>query len=152
MELDDEQAMPSLIFPKEAPKKRKMDALSRSNSDSSTSSQEDENENDDDYHGGSNGGGGRMIRRAANVPIPGNDLAFRSNRLCRQPECTNRYRSPGYLCELHGGGRCQAEGCIKLHQGRQGLPHFFFCRHHRKRYAQLTSGGGTGGRASEPSA
>lgn len=109
--------------------------------------------------GGGGGGGGATPKGIPNVafvenrdglfevvptgesPLPGAHLPFRSNRLCRVGSCENRYRSPGYLCETHGGGQCQAEGCIKLHQGRQGLADFFFCRFHRKRYGEITQEG-----------
>lgn len=83
-------------------------------------------------------GGGRAVNKAK-VLVPGADLPARPQRLCRIANCKNRYRSPGYLCEGHGGGRCQAQGCTKLHQGRKGLPDFFFCRFHRKRYGELTA-------------
>jgi hypothetical protein len=39
--------------------------------------------------------------------------------------------------EQHGGGRCQVEGCDKLHQGKQGLESLFFCRHHRQIYRDV---------------
>ena len=79
------------------------------------------------------------VTTTGEVPLPGAHLPFRSNRLCRVANCENRYRSPGYLCETHGGGQCQAEGCTKLHQGRQGLVDFFFCRFHRKKYGEVVS-------------
>ena len=93
-------------------------------------------------HGAGAGNGGP--RRVEPLPmgkvlVPGSDLPPRPNRLCRIANCKNRYRCPGYLCEAHGGGRCQAGGCKKLHQGKKGLPDFFFCRFHRKRYSELSA-------------
>lgn len=73
--------------------------------------------------------------------LPGSLLEKRSNRSCRTPHCTNRYRAPGYLCEACGGGRCQVRGCERLHQGKQGLSNLFFCRAHRNIYARLLKEG-----------
>jgi len=73
--------------------------------------------------------------------LPGSLLEKRRNRSCRTPHCTNRYRTPGYLCEACGGGRCQARGCERLHQGKQGLSNLFFCRAHRNIYARLQKEG-----------
>lgn len=40
-----------------------------------------------------------------------------------------------FLCEKHGGGRCEWPDCYKLHQGKRGLA-FFFCRKHRTAFQQ----------------
>ena len=52
--------------------------------------------------------------------------------------------------EQHGGGRCQVEGCDKLHQGKQGLENLFFCRAHRKVYRDTFLDGEAGAVASAP--
>ena len=46
--------------------------------------------------------------------LPGADLPACPHRICRVDDCEKRYRSPGYLCGRHGGGRCQATGCEKV--------------------------------------
>lgn len=48
------------------------------------------------------------IDRTIAEELPGSTLPFKSNRSCRMKDCKKRYRPPGYLCEDHGGGRCQA--------------------------------------------
>ncbi len=73
--------------------------------------------------------------------LPGSEFAKRPHRLCRTPHCPNRYRTPGYLCETCGGGRCQVQGCDRLHQGKQGLEDLFFCRAHRNIYTLLQQAG-----------
>ncbi|KAM3573010.1 hypothetical protein VYU27_005004 [Nannochloropsis oceanica] len=82
------------------------------------------------------------------VPTPkillGSWFDKRPNRLCRTPGCRNRYRTPGYLCESCGGGKCQVKGCRRLHQGKQGLSDLFFCRAHRNVYAALMMKDGGG--------